>query len=428
MISLMTKCLKNCRVKFQQTVPNRCLHPKVLFLRPDPTEVPKITNVDVVDFFGYRAEFQSDFESIVQERMKMLELMPKAQDELPPRTMKDSLVTAIIPLSSNRELRDRYLAASGQLRAGRLLEDTDIFAVYAAYNQLKNPKSEAAGAKVPHVVVTGCIDTIQLTPDLIKSTEDIRMSAHVSYVGKTSLEVCLSVDQKRGNAFSETIFEAIFVLVAKDAIGLGPGIVNPLIAETTEEKAYIDQAKERQSRRKFDAQESLTRRPPNELERQLIHNKFLERTKQGFTRGLSTNQKLMGDTKSSTIFICHPMFRNHFRKVFGGFIMRQAFELAYMNSFIYARQRPYVIAIDDIVFLQPVEIGSFLRFRSCIGFVKNNIIHTPVFAEIIDPASGEVSVSNEFNFTFRTNDPSISVPDLTFDTYAEAMTYVKTSL
>lgn len=51
--------------------------------------------------------------------------------------MKDSLVTAIIPLSSNRELRDRYLAASGQLRAGRLLEDTDIFAGTDSINDIK---------------------------------------------------------------------------------------------------------------------------------------------------------------------------------------------------------------------------------------------------------------------------------------------------
>lgn len=68
------------------------------------------------------------------------------------------------------------------------------------------------------------------------------MHAHVSYAGKTSLEVCVSVDQKDGDKFSSVIFEAIFVLVARDAIGMGPGYVNSLRGETPEEKAYMAQA------------------------------------------------------------------------------------------------------------------------------------------------------------------------------------------
>ncbi len=44
--------------------------------------------------------------------------------------------------------------------------------------------------------------------------------------------------------------------------------------------------------------------------------------------------------------------------------MRQAFELAWANAYVYARQRPYIEFMDDILFQAPVEIGSLLYFNS----------------------------------------------------------------
>lgn len=44
----------------------------------------------------------------------------------------------------------------------------DFLAVYSAYHHLKIPKAEAAGVKPPHVIVTGCVDTIQITAGKIK--------------------------------------------------------------------------------------------------------------------------------------------------------------------------------------------------------------------------------------------------------------------
>lgn len=43
----------------------------------------------------------------------------------------------------------------------------------------------------------------------------------------------------------------------------------------------------------------------------------------------------MEDTALKTMFICHPQYRNRYNKVFGGFIMRQACELAFTNTFLY---------------------------------------------------------------------------------------------
>jgi acyl-coenzyme A thioesterase 9 len=42
--------------------------------------------------------------------------------------MKDSFVTAVIPLSRDPVMRERYVTYYGTVRVGRLLEDLDVFA------------------------------------------------------------------------------------------------------------------------------------------------------------------------------------------------------------------------------------------------------------------------------------------------------------
>lgn len=64
----------------------------------------------------------------IKESKASFQKMPKTQDELPVRTMKESFDSAAIPLSSNQALRERYTSILGQVRLGRLMEDLDLFA------------------------------------------------------------------------------------------------------------------------------------------------------------------------------------------------------------------------------------------------------------------------------------------------------------
>lgn len=65
---------------------------------------------------------------IRQDRSHLLKYLPKSQDELPKRTMQDSFLAGIIPLSKDANLQDKYVTFLGQVRMGRLLEDMDMFA------------------------------------------------------------------------------------------------------------------------------------------------------------------------------------------------------------------------------------------------------------------------------------------------------------
>ena len=49
--------------------------------------------------------------------------MPSSQDEIPARRMTDSYDEAIIPLSTDTILSDKYRTHVGGVRVGRLLED-----------------------------------------------------------------------------------------------------------------------------------------------------------------------------------------------------------------------------------------------------------------------------------------------------------------
>lgn len=70
---------------------------------------------------------QLAYTPIPQSREHLLKYAPAAS-ELPPRTMQDSFTSALIPLSKDQSLQDKYVTFLGSVRLGRLMEDMDLFA------------------------------------------------------------------------------------------------------------------------------------------------------------------------------------------------------------------------------------------------------------------------------------------------------------
>lgn len=68
------------------------------------------------------------YSPLLPSRAHLNQYLPASQDELPERTMQDSFKTAIIPLSTDHELQDKYVTFLGHVRIGRLMEDMDCFA------------------------------------------------------------------------------------------------------------------------------------------------------------------------------------------------------------------------------------------------------------------------------------------------------------
>lgn len=131
---------------------------------------------------------ESGYQPILPSRAHLLDYLPSSQTELPPRSMQDSFIAALIPLSTDKELQDKYITFLGHVRVGRLLEDMDLFAgklvysflvrttefyhflccfpVMVAEKHIKNPKSE--GKPFPYTLVTVLVDKIDFSDELPK--------------------------------------------------------------------------------------------------------------------------------------------------------------------------------------------------------------------------------------------------------------------
>jgi len=364
-------------------------------------------------------------EKFFEEREKQLGILPSSQAELPARRMLDSFDSAIIPLGSDPKYRDKFLTHHGEVRIGRLLEIMDIFAVNLVFKYVLNPKQESGGQS-PISIVTALVDKIDIVKREIRSDCDIRISGHVTWVGTSSVETTLHLHQKVDNDWLK-VTEAVFVMVARCPLNRGKAVVNPLEVVSEEEKAIFDIGQENSNRRKILKNESLFSGPPTEEEKKLIHDFFIKtvdhKAMSFKARIKPENSVWFEDAELKKVLICQPDNRNRFNKIFGGFIMRQAFELAWANVYLFGQARPLCHYMGDIMFKEPVEIGSLLQFNSQICYTTNESIQTRVSAEILNPETGDMKLTNVFRYTFQLKNklPRQIIPK----TYHEAMMYLE---
>ncbi|MGH0188657.1 UNVERIFIED_CONTAM: hypothetical protein FKN15_030863 [Acipenser sinensis] len=150
-----------------------------------------------------------------------------------------------------------------------------------------------------------------------------------------------------------------------------------------------------------------------------VHNSV--RTVSFRSRVLPPNSVWMEDAKLKGLEICHPQERNIFNRIFGGFLMRKAYELGWANACTYGGSRPHLVAVDDIMFQKPVEIGSLLFLSSQVCYTKTNHIQVRVHTEVFDSQSGKHNTTNIFHFTFCSEK---EVPQIVPKSYGESMLYL----
>ena len=107
--------------------------------------------------------------------------------------------------------------------------------------------------------------------------------------------------------------------------------------------------------------------------------------------------------------------------------MRSAFELSRSVAYAFCgpNSRPFFIAVDDILFLRPVEIGSMIRFKARVVYApggSSRAFQVKVSSEITNLRTGETDTTNIFHFTYATQ--SCSVPEVVPESYQEAMDYL----
>lgn len=123
----------------------------------------------------------------------------------------------------------------------------------------------------------------------------------------------------------------------------------------------------------------------------------------------------MSDTILKSAMIMQPQDRNrHNFMIFGGFLLKQTFELAFCCAASFAHARPNFLALDPSTFENPVPVGSVLYLRATIAYTepqereggsgngasKFTKVQVRVDSKVRDVEHGSKKSTGMFNYTF----------------------------
>lgn len=204
-------------------------------------------------------------------------------------------------------------------------------------------------------LVTALVDKIEVSRlQNLPVKHPIKFSGIISWAGRSSLEVSISLHQLREASSSGTfhdapgshskldrftsapappgfewhhLMDARFLMVARDARTHKAHAVNPLDLRTPIERAMSERGDHRSaSRKRFDT-ESVLRTVPTAYESEQVHRMFLASLDVAAgslnARLKPPNTTWLTDTALKTLMVCHAEERNIHNKIFGGFLMRQ---------------------------------------------------------------------------------------------------------
>ncbi|KAK8960684.1 hypothetical protein KSP40_PGU013752 [Platanthera guangdongensis] len=331
------------------------------------------------------------------------------QRELLTKTPSQSRTSIVYNFSGDYILREQYRDPWNEVRTGKLLEDLDALAGTIAVKHCSDDDHTTR----PLLLVTASADKMILKKPLFVD-KDLKMSGSVTWVGRSSIEIQITVTQfdQENSTESETdplALTACFTFVARDSKTLKSAPVNRLTPETEQEKLFLEEGEARDKLRK-------RKREEGELAFEGGHciPGGTKRLKSLLSEGrvfcdlpalADRDSILIRDTRLENSLICQPQQRNLHGRIFGGFLMHRAFELAFSTAYAFVGRKPYFFEVDHVDFLKPVDVGDFLRLKSCVLYTElenpeKPLINIEVVAHVTRPELRSSEVSNTFYFTF----------------------------
>lgn len=357
--------------------------------------------------------------------------------DLSPRKMSDSYFSVILPIGQDKWLLDSYLNSSGHIRFGTIMMDLDALSGVVAYRH--------TGDSV--TTVTAACDRIVIKNPLTEIC-DLEYSGKVTYAtGRSSMEISVQVAKapKEGQKVrdEDVVLTCQFTMVSLDKNTKKPVSIPPVVPETEEEKRLYAEGEENSKHRKHLKDRSLLRQTPDDEESDLIHGMWqrqLQYHDPNDPLRKPDNVHFMETTKLSTASINQPQYRNrHQYMIFGGYLLKQTFELAFCCAASFAHCRPTFVSLDPSVFQNPVPVGSVLYLTATVvycdpplvsgasdergqvaGDAEHTRIQVRVDSKVRNVEHGESKPTGQFNYTFNVPKNIKVMPK----TYSEFMMYV----
>ncbi|ODV84093.1 hypothetical protein CANARDRAFT_177257 [[Candida] arabinofermentans NRRL YB-2248] len=288
------------------------------------------------------------------------------------KTRGDAFSYLSLPFKDDIFLRDFYINAAGRLRFGHLFQDLDALAGRVAATHCKPAEPMNVTASIDRIYVTKKIDEIDKYNFIIVG--------YVTYTGRSSMEICIkgfSFESATPKEITPDIVEthknecflsANFTFVARNPATHKSHPVNKLLPTTETEWIDFKRAESHNAAKKLRAKlESLDKVPPTEAESRMIHSLY-NSSKALYSQKPKHIMK-MKDTKVSATQVQQPQYRNRHGIIFGGYLLRQTFELAYCAAGAFSSSNPRFISLDNTTFRAPVPVG-------CVLFMTAEICYT----------------------------------------------------
>jgi len=329
---------------------------------------------------------------------------------VPTITPHDTRYLFVLPFSTDRELARRFLVSereiAGNIRFGKLMETLDKVAenTALAYVHRFYPTARVVTAAIDSIIVRNPADTMH----------DLVFSAQINHVGTSSVEVGIRVEHLGSRSCH--VASCYFTMVARstDCNEAKSLTLPPLDYRSDQEqkrysKANIRRQQYRDSLAKAEEMPSL--------------DEYL------FLKGLHKEQEspafkgiLAKDLLLESHCRAYPDQENVPRTIFGGYLIRRAYEVAALAAEMIAPDRVIPCMVNRINFNQPVLLGDQLKFSARVVYTGKTTISVQSDIERFNRGAGEKALSNSCLFTFTNVDNEMNsrkVPFIYPTTYAE---------
>ncbi len=287
----------------------------------------------------------------------------------------------LLNFSTDEILREQYVDTNGFLRLGLVLEDIDLLCGTNATEYLKISGEDEMR------VVTVSMDRLDLMKQ-IPGNEDLHFISTVNGVGKYSMETEIELFTGEGEkVVSGYLYFVGLTNDLKEKKSLpklqdpNPEILEPALAR-------MAAIKERRKCKPF--QEKLTSEEQDHMARLILS---YQKSPEQFTR--------MEDTAIINTPQMFPQDKNLHNIVFGGRVVRLAYESAWQTAMPYVKTAPLPVCVDRVDFNKPLSLGDIVKFTSMVTHIGEKSLNVQVGVEKLDPSTRKpVYTSNICRFTF----------------------------
>ncbi|QPG73187.1 hypothetical protein FOA43_000493 [Brettanomyces nanus] len=375
---------------------------------PNPEDAADATSTVLSDAVDFQKRLQSKnrltWWEILQKRSERIKEGKMSDSDtlddvkttaITDKTRSDSFSYVCLPFKDDIFLRDFYINAPGRLRFGHLFQDLDALAGRVASRHCKPAEPMNVTASIDRIYVTKKIDEIDKF--------NFVLVGFVTYTGRSTMEICI-----KGLAYSGSIpanittdivisdaekcfISANFTFAARNPITHKAHAINKILPTTEREWADYKRAESHNAAKKMRAKsENLNKVPPTDFESKMIHSLFTAGKAAESLEKRPENVSFMRDTRLNSTQIQQPQYRNRNGIIFGGYLLRQTFELAYCAAGAFSRAAPRFVSLDNTTFQAPVPVG-------CVLFMNAEVCYTEHVHETKEDAPSSAQLNGLLN-------------------------------